>query len=93
MFMLTSTTLKDCRKAVNQASFSPTAQRKANAIKMLAKLTQEITDLKTIVIKKKAKAKAKATTKAKTPDLSKMTKAQLMAMLSPSQDGDSPTGK
>lgn len=82
--MLTSTTLKDCRKAVNQASFSPTAQRKANAIKMLAKLTQEITDLKTIVIKPKAKAKAKAkaTTKAETPDLSKMTKKDLLALLS-----------
>lgn len=79
--MLTSTTLKDCRKAVNQASFSPTAQRKAKAIKMLAQLTQEVSDLKTIVIKKKAKVKAKATTETKSKDLSKLTKKDLLALL------------
>jgi hypothetical protein len=77
----TSSTLKDCRKAVNQATFSPTAQRKARAIKMLAQLTQEVSDLKTIVIKKKAKDKAKATTKTKSKDLSKLTKKDLLALL------------
>ncbi len=90
---ITSQTIKDCRKAVNQASFSPTAQRKARAIKLLTELTKEVSDLKTLKVKPKAKAKAKATPKVKakskaTPKvtndekLATLTKAELVALLS-----------
>tara|TARA_R110000850_G_C9920512_1_gene461340 strand:+ start:302 stop:628 length:327 start_codon:yes stop_codon:yes gene_type:complete len=92
---ITSQTIKDCRKAVNQASFSPTAQRKARALKLLAELTKEVTDLKTLKVKPKAKPKAKATPKVKAKAKSKdapkvtndeklatLTKAELVALLS-----------
>lgn len=90
--------LKDCRKAVNQAKYLPTAERKANALKLLKQLTEAVTNLKEVKpkAKKKPKAKAKAklskraiaeakvkpSKKAKAVDLTKLTKAELLAMLS-----------
>ena len=37
--------IKDCRKAVNQAKYSATAERKARAIKLLKELTESISSL------------------------------------------------
>ena len=98
--------LKDCRKAVNQAKYMPTAERKANALKLLKQLTEAITNLKEVKPKAKAKpkaklskrdvadkvfeerkkeiakAKAKPSKKVKAVDLTKLTKAELLAMLS-----------
>ena len=39
---------KDCRKAVNQAKYSATAERKAHALKLLAKLTKAISNLEEV---------------------------------------------
>ena len=39
---------KDCRKAVNQAKFRPTAQRKAEALKLLKQLTEAISNLEEV---------------------------------------------
>ena len=78
--------IKDCRKAVNQAKYMPTAARKANALKLLKQLTEAVTNLKEVKPKAKAKPKAKSKTskksKAKSKDLTKLTKAELLAMLS-----------
>ena len=93
--------LKDCRKAVNQAKYMPTAERKANALKLLKQLTEAITNLKEVAPKAKNKPKAKAKplakraiaeakvapkgkakAKAKAVDLTKLTKSELLAMLS-----------
>ena len=77
--------LKDCRKAVNQAKYSATAERKAKALDLLAKLTEAVTNLEEVKPKPKAKPKAKSKTskksKAKSKDLTKLTKAELVAML------------
>lgn len=97
----TSSILKDCSKAVNQASFSPTAQRKARAVKLLAELTKSITELKTLKPKAKPKAKPKKTTAKAKPNKAlsadeyygKMTKAELIAILEHTSIGDSPSGK
>ena len=91
-----SVTFKDCRKAVNQAKYSATAERKARAIKLLKELTEAVSNLVEVKpkAKKKPKAKAKAKPKAKLSkraiaeakvapkDLTKLTKAELLAMLS-----------
>mgnify|MGYP003124894286 CR=1 FL=1 len=78
--------IKDCRKAVNQAVYFPTAERKANALKLLKQLTEAVSNLKEVKPKAKAKPKAKSKTskksKAKSKDLTKLTKAELLAMLS-----------
>ena len=90
--------IKDCRKAVNQAVYFPTAERKANALKLLKQLTEAVTNLKEVKPKAKAKPKAKlskraiaeakvapkgkAKAKAKAVDLTKLTKSELLAMLS-----------
>jgi len=55
-----SSIIKDCKKAVNQAKFNPTAERKAHALKLLAKLTEAVTNLEEVKPKPKAKAKPKA---------------------------------
>ena len=84
--------LKDCRKAVNQAKYSATAERKAKALKLLAELTEAVANLKEVKPKAKAKAKtskkSKAKSKAKSKDLlnfvdsyAELTKADLIAML------------
>ena len=91
--------IKDCRKAVNQAKYSATAERKARAIKLLKELTEAVSNLKEVKPKAKAKPKAKplskkakaeakvapkgkSTPKVAKKDLAKLTKAELLAMLS-----------
>jgi len=76
--------IKDCRKAVNQAKYSATAERKARAIKLLTELMEAVSNLEEVKPKAKAKPKAKkkATPKVAKKDLAKLTKAQLLAMLS-----------
>ena len=43
-----SVTFKDCRKAVNQAKYTPTAERKALALKLLTELTEAISNLEEV---------------------------------------------
>lgn len=76
--------LKDCRKAINQAKYSATAERKAKALNLLAKLTKAVSNLEEVKPKPKAKPKAKkkATPKVSKAKLAKLTKAELVAMLS-----------
>jgi|TARA_R110002153_G_scaffold50430_1_gene141892 hypothetical protein len=76
--------IRDCRKAVNQAKYSATAERKARAIKLLKELTEAVSNLKEVKPKAKAKPKAKkkATPKVAKKNLAKLTKAELLAMLS-----------
>jgi len=57
--------IKDCRKAVNRAKYNPTAERKAEALKLLKELTDAVSNLKEVKPKAKPKAKAKAKPKAK----------------------------
>ena len=73
--------LKDCRKAINQAKYSATAERKAKALNLLAELTEAVTNLKEVKPKPKAKAKTSKKSEAKSKDLTKLTKAELVAML------------
>ena len=47
----------DCRKAVNQATFRPTAERKALAMKLLQEAMDMVTSLEEVKEKPKAKAK------------------------------------
>ena len=51
--------IKDCRKAVNRAKYNPTAERKAEALKLLKELTKAVANLEEVVPKAKAKPKAK----------------------------------
>ena len=61
----------DCRKAVNQATFRPTAERKALAIKLLQEALDAVTSLEEVKEKPSKKAKTKRrrrkTTKKATP--------------------------
>jgi len=41
-------TFKDCQKAVNQAKYGPTAERKAQALKLLTELTEAISNLEEV---------------------------------------------
>ena len=43
-----SVTFKDCQKAVNQAKYTPTAERKALALKLLTELTEAISNLEEV---------------------------------------------
>ena len=43
--MLTSTLIKQAKKAVNQAKFNPTAERKAHAVKLLRELSESMETL------------------------------------------------
>jgi len=55
----------DCRKAVNQATFRPTAARKAEALKLLMEAVNFINDLEEVKeTKPKAKRRRKTTKKA-----------------------------
>tara|TARA_R100001244_G_C5129160_1_gene125372 strand:+ start:129 stop:383 length:255 start_codon:yes stop_codon:yes gene_type:complete len=79
-----SNLLSECRKAINQAKFNCTKQRKASALAMLAKLTTEVEAFAIVVPKAKKKAKAKAKAKPKATavkGLSKMTKTELLTLL------------
>jgi len=51
--------IKDCRKAVNRAKYNPTAERKAEALKLLKELTDAVSNLKEVKPKAKPKAKKK----------------------------------
>ena len=59
--MLTSTDIKAVKKAVNQAKFNPTAERKANALKLLTELMEAVTNLEEVAPAPKRKPKRKAT--------------------------------
>lgn len=61
---------QDCRKAVNQATFRPTAERKALALQLLSEAVEMITNLEEVVEKPKAsktKKRRRKTTKKATP--------------------------
>ena len=47
--MLTSTLIKQAKKAVNQAKFNPTAERKAHAVKLLTELSESMSHLADLV--------------------------------------------
>ena len=57
--MLTSTDIKAAKKAVNQAKFNPTAERKAHAVKLLTELAEAVANLEEVKPKPKAKKKSK----------------------------------
>ena len=57
--MLTSTDIKAAKKAVNQAKFNPTAERKANAIKLLTELAEAVASLEEVAPAPKRKPKRK----------------------------------
>ena len=64
---MNSFTFSDCKKAVNQATFRPTAARKAEATKLLQEALDFISNLEEV--KDKPKAKSKKRRKAKrTPE-------------------------
>ena len=72
--MLTSTLIKQAKKAVNQAKFNPTAERKAHAVKLLTELSESMETLANFVAnleevapapKRKPKRKPKAKRKPK----------------------------
>jgi len=60
---MNSFTFSDCKKAVNQATFRPTAERKAAATKLLQEALDFISNLEEV--KDKPKAKSKKRRKAK----------------------------
>ena len=43
-----SVNFKDCQKAVNQAKYTPTAERKALALKLLTELTEAVSNLEEV---------------------------------------------
>ena len=53
----------DCKKAVNQALFRPTAQRKAAAMKLLQEALEMVSNLEEVKDKPKAKKRRRKTTK------------------------------
>ncbi len=59
---ITTQAIKDCKKAVNQAKFNPTSERKAHAIKLLTELAEAVANLEEVAPapKRKPKRKAKA---------------------------------
>ena len=76
----------DCRKAVNQATFRPTAKRKAEAVKLLAEALNFISNLEEVKeTKPKAKKRRRKTTK-RTPS-QKVADAQDRAALKTNEVG------
>jgi len=66
--MLTSTLIKQAKKAVNQAKFNPTAERKAHAVKLLREVSESmetlanfVANLEEVAPAPKRKPKRKAT--------------------------------
>ena len=57
----------DCRKAVNQATFRPTAERKAAATKLLQEALDFISSLEEVKAEPKAKKKRRRKTTKRTP--------------------------
>tara|TARA_R100001463_G_scaffold66927_1_gene120578 strand:- start:1590 stop:1982 length:393 start_codon:yes stop_codon:yes gene_type:complete len=73
--------IKDCRKAVNRAKYNPTAERKAQALKLLKELMDAVTNLeevkpKTAKPKTKAKPKAKRKSPKRKPSNQRLEEAQ-----------------
>ena len=64
---------QDCRKAVNQASFRPTAERKALAVKLLAEALDFVNNLEEV------KESSKKTTKKRRRKTTKSTPSQKVA--------------
>jgi len=63
-FQMSNFQFSDCKKAVNQALFRPTAQRKAAAIKLLQEALEMVTNLEEVKESKpKAKKRRRKTTK------------------------------
>lgn len=71
----------DCRKAVNQATFRPTAERKALAIKLLQEALEMVTSLEEVKDKPKAKAKKRRRKTTKRTPSQKVADAQDRAAL------------
>ena len=57
----------DCRKAVNQATFRPTAERKALALQFLSEAVEFISSLEEVKAEPKAKKKRRRKTTKRTP--------------------------
>ena len=57
----------DCRKAVNQATFRPTAERKALALQLLSEAVEFISSLEEVKAEPKAKKKRRRKTTKRTP--------------------------
>ena len=57
----------DCRKAVNQATFRPTAERKAAAMKLLQEALDFVSNLEEVKAEPKAKKKRRRKTTKRTP--------------------------
>ena len=57
----------DCRKAVNQVTFRPTAERKAAAMKLLQEAMDFVTNLEEVKAEPKAKKKRRRKTTKRTP--------------------------
>ena len=57
--MLTSTLIKQAKKAVNQAKFNPTVERKTNALKVLTELVDAVIALEEVAPAPKRKPKRK----------------------------------
>ena len=77
--MLTSTDIKQAKKAVNQAKFNPTKARKAKAIKLLTELIEAVSNLEEVKAKPKRKPKAKAKRKPKNQRLEESQAKQSVA--------------
>ena len=58
---------QDCRKAVNQVTFRPTAERKAAAAKLLQEALDFVTNLEEVKAEPKAKKKRRRKTTKRTP--------------------------
>ena len=77
----------DCRKAVNQATFRPTAERKALAIKLLQEALDAVTSLEEVKDKPKAKAKKRRRKTTKRTTSQKVADAQDRAALKTNEVG------
>lgn len=73
--MTHTSNIRDAKKAFNQALYRPTAERKANAVKLLQALITQVNEMEEVA---PAKPKAKRT-KRKTKRMSKNTKLEVQA--------------
>ena len=56
---ITIQSIKDCKKAINRAKYTPTKSHKALAVKLLKELTEAVANLEEVKAKPKAKKKSK----------------------------------
>ena len=69
--------IKDCRKAVNRAKYNPTAERKAEALKLLKELMDAVNNLEEVKPKTaKPKTKAKRKSPKRKPSNQRLEEAQ-----------------